>query len=101
MAYIEPVKPKSRTSTKICFESEVFSLSDAKTYLGRLLHKASSGKTVYIVRGQQRFLLQPAPIDPIPLRPAGYFNSAFSNSDIKRENRLAKNSVIRAPKDLE
>lgn len=96
------MKTKARTKQKINFESEVFSLSHAKTYLGRLLQKASAGNTVYIVRGQQRFVLQEAaPIDPIPVRPPGYFNTAFSKAESRLENRLAKASVIRAPKDLE
>ena len=43
------------------------------------LQNASQSKTVYIVRGQQRFLLQAVPpIDPIPLRPPGYFAQGYS-----------------------
>ena len=82
--------------------AESFSLSSAKTYLGRLLEKASKGETVYIIRGQRRFILQEIrPIDPIPMRPPGYFADSCNNAEIQEENRLAKASVIRAPKDLE
>jgi hypothetical protein len=64
--------------------------------------KGQKGETVYIIRGQQRFILQEVPpIDPIPLRPAGYFANACSRAEIHEENRLAKASAIRAPKDLE
>lgn len=84
------------------FQSTSFSLSIAKTYLGRLMEKASNGEVVYIVRGQHRFILQEVPpIDPIPMRPAGYFANAYTDDEIQDENRLAKASVIGAPKDLE
>lgn len=87
---------------KINLRSDSFSLSHAKTYLGRLVEKASKGQTVYILRGEHRFLLQEVPpIDPIPIRPAGYFANCYSKEEIREQNRLAKASVIRAPADLE
>lgn len=87
---------------RVNLKSDCFTLSIAKTYLGRLVEKASKGETVYIVRGQNRFILQEVPpIDPIPIRPAGYFANVYSKSEIQEENRLAKASVVRAPKDLE
>jgi hypothetical protein len=96
------MKTRSPRKAKVNFQSEVFSLSNAKTYLGRLLQNASRGKTVYIVRGQRRFLLQEAPpIDPIPMRPPGYFDQCYSEAEIREDNRLAKASVVRAPNDLE
>ena len=87
---------------KINLQSQMFTLSNAKTYLGRLMEKASRGETVYIVRGRQRFVLQEVPeIEPIPIRPPNYFASAYSPAEIQEDNHLAKASVIRAPKDLE
>jgi len=87
---------------RINLGSESFTLSHAKTYLGRLIEKAAKGETVYILRGQQRFILQEvAPIDPIPFRPPGYFANRDSKAEIQEENRLAKASIIRAPADLE
>jgi hypothetical protein len=87
---------------KINLQSQMFTLSKAKTYLGRLMEKAGRGETVYIVRGRQRFVLQEVPeIEPIPVRSAGYFANAQSKTEILEENRLAKASVIRAPRDLE
>ena len=66
------------------------------------MEKASNGEVVYIVRGQRRFILQEVPpIDPIPMRPAGYFAHAYTASEIEDENRIAKASVVEAPKDLE
>ena len=88
--------------SKLDLQSQMFSLSNAKTYLGRLVEKAGRGETVYIVKGRQRFVLQEVPeIEPIPIRPAGFFASAYSKLEIQEENRLAKASVICAPKDLE
>jgi hypothetical protein len=82
--------------------SQWFTLSKAKTYLGRLMDKASRGEPVYIVKGRHRFVLQEVPeIDPIPVRPANYFANAYSHEDIQEDNRLAKASAVRAPKDLE
>jgi hypothetical protein len=87
---------------KVNFRAQLFTLSHAKTYLGRLMEKASRGETVYIVAGRRRFVLQAVPeIEPIPLRPAGYFANTYNRAEIEEENRLAKASVIRAPQDLE
>ncbi|HUE35782.1 MAG TPA: hypothetical protein VMO20_00220 [Candidatus Acidoferrum sp.] len=87
---------------KINLHSQTFTLSNAKTYLGRLVGKAGRGETVYIVTGRRRFALQEVPeIEPIPMRPAGYFANAYSRVEIEEANRLAKASVIRVPKDLE
>jgi hypothetical protein len=46
--------------------------------------------------------LQEVPeIEPVPIRPPNYFANAYSQAEIQEDNRLAKASVIRAPKDLE
>jgi hypothetical protein len=96
------VAQRSRPGRKVNLQSDSFSLSNAKTYLGRLLEKAGKGQTVYIVRGQHRFILQEVPpIDPIPIRPAGYFANCYSKEEVREQNRLAKASVVRAPADLE
>jgi hypothetical protein len=98
------VKPTARRDkkTRINFKSDCFSLSNAKTYLGRLVEKARKGETVFIVQGQRRFILQEVKsIDPIPMRPAGYFSDNFTAEDIKEFNETAKSSIARAPNDLE
>lgn len=97
-------KRRSRTTQprKLNFRGESFSLSVAKTYLGRLVEKAGKGQTVYIMSGERRFILQEIPpIDPIPIRPAGYFANSYSKEDAQELNRLAKASVVRPPVDLE
>jgi hypothetical protein len=92
---------KRSRKQKANIQSQCFTLSNAKAYLGQLLEKAGKGETVYIVRGQNRFILQEVPaINPIPIRPAGYFVDTYSKAEIQEGNRLAKASVIRAPKDL-
>jgi hypothetical protein len=87
---------------KLDIQSQSFTLSKAKTYLGRLVEKAIKGETVYIVRGRHRFILQEVPeIEPIPIRPPGYFANCYTNEEVALNNRLSKASVVRAPKDLE
>jgi hypothetical protein len=82
--------------------TETYSLSKAKTYLGRLVEKAVKGDTVYIVRGSQRFVLQHVPeIAPIPQRPPGYFANCYTREELKLENRLAEASTVEKPEDLE
>ncbi len=96
------VAHQSGRKRKVNWRSDSFSLSNAKTYLGRLMEKAGKGQTVYIVRGERRFILQSVPpVDPIPIRPAGYFANCYSTEEIQEQNRLAKASVIRPAADLE
>ena len=87
---------------KFILQSQSFTFSDAKTNLDRLAEKAMKGEPVYIVRGRQRFILQRAQnMEPIPLRPPGYFANCYTKEEVELENRLSKASVIRTPKDLE
>ena len=104
VGYDQPMKMSKDRARKrsINLRAEIFTLSTAKTYLGRLVEKAAKGETVYILKGQQRFMLQEVPpIDPVPIHPAGYFAQCYNRAEIREENRLAKGSVIRPPKDLE
>jgi len=96
------LRAKEVRRAKVYPISENYTLSRAKTYLGRLLEQAQNGQTVYILRGRSRFILQPVPeIEPIPLRPPGYFASCYSRADAKLENKLGSASVVKAPEDLE
>src|SRR5580698_10564202 len=95
-------KARRARKTRIDWPAQTFTLSHAKTYLGRLVEKAAKGETVYIAKGRRRFMLQAVPeIEPIPLRPPGYFAHCYTAEEVRDENRLAKSSVIRRPKDLE
>jgi hypothetical protein len=104
-AYIQAVKVAAHrrsAKSKVNLHAKFFSLSTAKTYLGRLVKKAGLGETVYIVTGHRRFILQEVPeFEAIPMRPAGYFADAYTKAQIQEDNVLAKASVVRAPKDLE
>jgi hypothetical protein len=87
---------------RLDLQSQSFTLSRAKTYLGRLVDKALKGETVYILRGQHRFILQHVrEIEPIPMRPPGYFANCYTREEIELDNLLSKASVVQAPKDLE
>ncbi len=79
-----------------------FTLRSAKLNLDRLVARAERGELVYIVHGRRRFVLQRVQeIEPIPLRPPGYFDSCYTTEEVALDNRLAKASVLRAPRDLE
>ncbi|NLH73930.1 MAG: hypothetical protein GX456_12820 [Verrucomicrobia bacterium] len=105
IAYIQPMRTTKHARTRrwrFDPSSTTFALSHAKTYLGRLIEKAARGEPVYIVRGRQRFALQYLPdIDPIPLRPPGFFANCYSREEILEDNLLSKASTLRPPKDLE
>ena len=70
-AYFQPMKATVRASSrksKVNLRSQMFPLSLAKTYLGRLVEKAGRREPVYIVTGHRRFILQEVPeIEPIPI----------------------------------
>lgn len=99
------MKPAARVPSRkarVNLRSQMYPLSMAKTYLGRLVEKAGRGEPVYIVTGHRRFVLQEVPeIEPIPMRPPGYFANVYSKAEAREDHRLAKASVIRPPKDLE
>lgn len=86
---------RRRTSRPGNSRSNTYNLSTAKTYLGRLADKARNGEAVYILRGNERFILQAVPdIEPIAMRPSGYFE--FDAEDRSLDKRFAKASVIPA-----
>ncbi len=74
----------------------VYSLSQAKASLGRLVKRAEQGETILIARGRSCFSLQYVPpIEPIPNRPLGYFQ--FDAEDVALDGRFAQASVIPNP----
>jgi hypothetical protein len=82
------------------FKEKEFSLSNAKTFLGRLLDKAKRGEEVIIMRGSERFTLSEIkPIAPIPMRPPGYFK--LDAEDIELERKFSKISVLPKKEDFE
>jgi hypothetical protein len=90
------------TRPRLDRNSASFTLRSAKLNLDRLVARAEKGELVYIVQGRRRFLLQRVvEIEPIPLRPPGYFDNCYTPEEVALDNRLAKTSVVRAPRDLE
>ena len=86
------LKTRRNGRTPVGSNRKEFSLSNAKTFLGRLLDKAKRGEEVVIYRGSERFALyELRPIEPIPLRPPGYFE--LDEEDIALERKFAKASV--------
>ena len=68
----------------------------------RDLESAGIPKVYLKQLAEHRFLLQEVPpIEPIPLRPPSYFANCNSQAETQEDNRLAKSSSIRPPKDLE
>jgi len=93
-------RPKAVSIQKRRFRQKEFSLSNAKTYLGRLLDKAKRGEEVVIYRGAERFVLQEIrPIELIPMRPPGYFD--LDEEDLAFESKFAKKSVRPKKEDFE
>ncbi len=93
--------PKARSSrSNRRFKEKEFSLSNAKTFLGRLLDKAKRGEEVVIYRGSERFSLHEIrAIEPIPVRPPGYFE--LDREDIEFERKFAGKSVRPKKEDFE
>src|SRR2546428_515116 len=99
---MKSARRRGSKAKKLQLNEHFFTLSKAKTYLGRLVQKAMKGEAVYIVSRHHRFVLQEVPeIEPIPMCPPGYFANCYTQGEIREDNRLAKSSVIRPPKDLE
>jgi hypothetical protein len=93
-------KPKTRRRTAKTFRGREYSLSNAKTFLGRLLDKAKRGEDVVIYRGSERFgLHEIRAIEPIPIRPPGYFR--FDEEDLALDRMFSKANVPPNPKDFE
>lgn len=93
-----PVKRpgKRRPSRSRGAKTDVYTLSEAKAILGRLVQKAEEGTAVFIVRGRSYFTLQRVPpLEPISVRPPGYFR--FGADDIALDNHLASANVVPDP----
>ena len=63
------------------------------------LARENKGENASIRRKQRPLAEKEA--KSIWVRPPGYFNNSYDKADVRRQNRLAKCSVIRVPEDLE
>jgi hypothetical protein len=72
---------------------KTLSISEAKRRFGRVADQALRGETVIIVRKSRLLQLQEyKPIEPIPIRPAGYFAKSYTKAEARKSNRLAADS---------
>lgn len=70
------------------------SISQAKQRLGEIADRAMEGEHVVIVRKSKLLVLKPLELpEPVPMRPAGYFNDCYDEEAIKESNQLAARSV--------
>ena len=70
------------------------SVSEAKQRLGEIADRVIEGEQIVIVRKSKLLVLKQLEIpEPVPMRPPGYFDDCYSESDVKELNKLASYSV--------
>jgi hypothetical protein len=75
---------------------KTLSISEAKRRFGRVADRALRGETIIIVRKSRLLQLQEyKPIEPIPIRPLGYFKNLDTKAEIRKMNRMEAESVQR------
>jgi len=71
-------------------------ISNAKQRLGEIADRAIEGEQVVIIRKSKLLVLKELELpEPVPIRPAGYFEDCYDRAYIKESNKLAKRSVRR------
>ncbi len=72
---------------------KTLSLSAAKQHLGRVADESSKGHPVLILRKSRILILQKNQrMDPIPMRPEGYFLDCTTKKEAITSHRLASKS---------
>jgi len=67
---------------------KALTVSQAKPKLGSLLDQVTKGRTVYLRRKDRLFRIEPVEQpEPIPVRPAGYFDFSEEDDLVKLANR--------------
>ena len=75
------------------------SISEAKQRLGEIADRAIDGEQIVIVRKSKLLVLKPLEIpEPVPLRPAGYFEDCYDKAAAKESNKFAARSTRRIVK---
>jgi hypothetical protein len=70
------------------------SISEAKQRLGEIADRAIEGEYIIILRKSKLLVLKPLEMpEPVPIRPAGYFQDCYDKEDAKESNWLAARSV--------
>jgi prevent-host-death family protein len=75
------------------------SISEAKQRLGEIADRALDGEQIIIVRKSGLLVLKPLEIpEPVPMRPARYFESCYDKTAAKESNKLAARCARRIVK---
>jgi prevent-host-death family protein len=70
------------------------SITEAKQRLGEIADRAIEGEHVVIVRKSKLLVLKPLELpEPVPMRPAGYFQDCYDQETAEESNRLAARSI--------
>ena len=73
---------------------KTISVNDAAEQLEALADLALQGETILISKERRLLILQEfQPIEPIPIRPIGYFDESYSEDEILESNMMAEHSV--------
>jgi hypothetical protein len=74
--------------------SAAISISEAKRRLGEIADLAIQGEQIVIVRKSRLLVLKELDIpEPVPMRPAGYFEDCYDKAGAKESNALGRHSV--------
>lgn len=69
------------------------SISEAKQRLGEIADRAIEGEQIIIVRKSKLLVLTPLELpEPVPMRPAGYFDDCYDKVSARESNKLASRS---------
>jgi len=70
-----------------------YSISQAKRHLGEIADRVIEGEHVVIIRKSQLLTIKTLDImEPVPIRPQGYFDDCYDKSGVKESNKLAARS---------
>ena len=70
------------------------SISEAKQRLGEIADRAIEGEQIVIVRKSKLLVLKQFELpDPVPIRPAGYFDDCYDVTSVEEDNKCATRSV--------
>ena len=75
------------------------SISEAKQRLGEIADRAIQGEQIVIIRKSRLLVLKELDLpEPIPIRPAGFFEDCYDKAAAKESNKLARRSARKVVK---
>ncbi len=69
-------------------------VTEASTQLDRLFEAALAGEVVLLTKGNKHVVLHRPEVEPVPIRPLGYFSDCYSPEETAESNRLASASPM-------